>query len=216
MPLEFLPKKSRPVNSTLYGFTEDMTLLSYVPKTSKAVLVISSMHHGAATDSISGKPEMIAYYNSTKAGVDSLDQKCATYSSSRRTRRWPMAVFFAILNISTVNAYVLYQSFRDTQEMSRLNFLKILAKSLTEPQMRVRLAGKTIQKELRFTIARVLGVDANEQQEERADMDVLEKRGTCYHCDWKLKRRTKYLCCECKKSICLQCSKKICKECVKD
>lgn len=191
-----------------------MTLLSYVQKTSKCVLIISSMHHGKAIDAATGKPEIIAYYNSTKGGVDSLDQKCANYACNRRTRRWPMAVFFAVLNISTVNAFVLYQSYKDVQSIKRLNFLKALARSLVEPHMRARLAGSTLQNELRFTISRVLGIKVNEDME-RTEEDVLERRGTCYLCDWRLKRRTKYLCCVCKKPICLQCSKKICKKCVK-
>lgn len=55
--------------------------------------MISSMHDTSEIDSESGKPEIIATYNRTKAGVDSLDQKCAAYSTSRRTRRWPMAIF---------------------------------------------------------------------------------------------------------------------------
>lgn len=213
VPSAFLPKKSRPVKSCLYGFTDNMTLLSFVQKASKCVLVISSMHHGTATDPATDKPEMIAFYNSTKGGVDSLDQKCANYSCNRRTRRWPMAVFFALLNISTVNAYVLHQSYRDAQYITRLNFLKALARSLTEPYMKVRLTGANLQKELRFTISRVLKVEVNE--EENPEVDVLERRGTCYLCDWRLKRRTKYLCCACKKPICLQCSKKICKRCTK-
>lgn len=48
----------------------------------------STMHH-SNTIGKTNKPEIIEFYNETKSGVDALDQKCVT----RRTRRWPMAIF---------------------------------------------------------------------------------------------------------------------------
>ncbi|XP_039294151.1 uncharacterized protein LOC120353654 [Nilaparvata lugens] len=60
----------------------------------RAVVLISSMHHdGVILNDREGKlPEIIDFYNITKVGVDSLDQKCAQFSVSRRTQRWPMTV----------------------------------------------------------------------------------------------------------------------------
>ena len=40
------------------------------------------------------KPEIVHFYNSTKVGVDTVDQLCGNYSVSRRTRRWPLCIFF--------------------------------------------------------------------------------------------------------------------------
>lgn len=95
VPAEFQPARNRQVGSSLYGFTKDYTLLSYVTKKNKAVLLLSSMHHSIETDPFTEKPEIIAFYNNTKGGVDSMDQKCSVYTSSRRTRRWTMAIFFS-------------------------------------------------------------------------------------------------------------------------
>lgn len=81
------------------------TLLYFVPKQNKSVLVLSSMHYSLTIDPQTQKPEMITFYNSTKGGVDTLDQKCAIYSTSRRTQRWPMAVFYRMLDVSAANAY---------------------------------------------------------------------------------------------------------------
>ncbi|XP_072401175.1 uncharacterized protein [Diabrotica undecimpunctata] len=108
IPIEFLPSKNRAENSSLYGFTSNKILLSYVPKKNKAVIMISSMHRNKATDADTGKEEIISFANSTKDEVDSLDQKCATFSTSRRTRRWPMAIFLHLLNISSVNSCFIY------------------------------------------------------------------------------------------------------------
>lgn len=76
IPASFLPNKKRKIGSKLYGFNEKLTLLSYVPKKNKAVLLISSMHHLPKDDPDTEKPEIIADYNMTKGGVDSLDKKC--------------------------------------------------------------------------------------------------------------------------------------------
>ena len=118
IPVEFVPHRSRPEHSSLYGFSED--ILSYVPKKSKAVLPISSMHHSRSTDQESEKHEIISYYNVTKGGGKGLDQKCANYIASRRSRRWPMSIFFTLVDISTVNAYVVFQSFKYTSNITRL------------------------------------------------------------------------------------------------
>ena len=212
IPKSFLPHKSRKEKTSLYGFTDEMSLLSYVPKKGKAVILVSSMHHSQHDDPESGKPEIISFYNLTKGGVDALDQKCATYTASRRTRRWSMAIFFALVDIVCgVNSYCLYQAFEKTPDITRLDFMKSLAKSLTYPHMRCRLEVKSIPRELSFSIHRILQIPDDVQIE--APQDTFEKRKTCAFCPPKLKRKTKYPCQDCGRAICLECARKICKVC---
>ena len=54
------------------------------------------------------KPEIVTFYNSTKGGVDTFDQVIRCYSSKRKTNRWPVALFFNVLDIAAYNAYILY------------------------------------------------------------------------------------------------------------
>lgn len=56
------------------------------------------MYHNALTDNDSKNPEIIWFSNATKSGVEVLDEKCATYLTSRRTWRWLVILFHAILN----------------------------------------------------------------------------------------------------------------------
>lgn len=90
IPQSFLPNNKRPEGSTIYEFREEHTLISYVGKVGKATVLVSSMHDRRFTDPSTSKPEIISYYNANNGGVDSLDEKC----SSRRTRRWPLAIYF--------------------------------------------------------------------------------------------------------------------------
>lgn len=40
------------------------------------------------------KPEIITYYDGFKSGVDVIYEKCDTYSTLRRCRRWPLVSFY--------------------------------------------------------------------------------------------------------------------------
>jgi hypothetical protein len=102
----------------MYGFYDNVTLLSYVPKQSKFVLSMNTMHKlevnpediwetsngnggvdtqatNTVTEIPDEKSEIIQYYNRTKGGVDTLDQLCATYTSERSKRRWPLCIFYS-------------------------------------------------------------------------------------------------------------------------
>jgi len=50
------------------------------------------------------KPEIINYYNKTKAGVDVLDKLVRAYSCKRSTRRWTVSLFFNVIDIAALNA----------------------------------------------------------------------------------------------------------------
>jgi len=56
---EFKPARQRDENSPIFGFSKDLTLVSYVPKKNKSVVRLSPRHHDSAICSDSGKPEII-------------------------------------------------------------------------------------------------------------------------------------------------------------
>lgn len=209
IPPEFQPSKRRAVGSTLYGFTNDRTLISYVPKKGKAVILISSMHHSKSTDPKTGKPEIISFYNSTKGGVDSLDQKCATYNTGRRTRRWPLAVFYAVLNIAGVNSYVIHTSCKKYIPIPRFAFIKTLARQLTEPYLNERLMNGRLSKELRITISGILKKPLPKSQISTLD----SKRKRCALCPRASEKKTNQYCTCCSRPVCQTCRSVVCKEC---
>ena len=45
IPALFLSGKQRNVHSSIFGFTNDLTLVSYVPARNKTVILLSSQHH---------------------------------------------------------------------------------------------------------------------------------------------------------------------------
>jgi len=187
--------------------------MSYVTKPSKAVILISSMHHQNEFDEDVQKPEIISYYNRTKGGVDALDEKCSVYCTGRRTRRWLMAIFFRLLDISSVNSFILYNSFKNDTILSRSDFMKRLAFELVIPELERRYENTCILREIRFSIGRVLGVSKN-LKETPIYEGKLEKQKTCRICPPKKKIKTTFQCYLCGDPICLQCSKTVCSKCM--
>ena len=108
IPPEFLPTKVRQPGESMFGFQKDKVLVSFVPKRNKAVILVSSMHDSGVMDEATKKPEIILDYNMTKGGVDTCDKMCASYSVSCVTRRWPLAVFYILMNIADINSWVIY------------------------------------------------------------------------------------------------------------
>lgn len=119
------------------------------------------MHHQNEFDEDVQKPEIISYYNRTKGDVDALEENCSMYCTGRRTRRWPMAIFFHLLDISSVNSFVLYNSFKNNTILSRSDYMKRLAFELVKPELERRYENTCILQEIRFSIGRVLGVSKN-------------------------------------------------------
>nr|XP_046234448.1 uncharacterized protein LOC124053391 [Scatophagus argus] len=78
--------------------TTGATLTVYAPKPKKTVYVLSSMHSTIQTeDTTKKKPNTITLYNTTKCGVDVMDQMVREYTVRAGTRRWPVAVFYNMI-----------------------------------------------------------------------------------------------------------------------
>ena len=53
-------------------------------------------------------PKTIKFYNNTKCGVDVADQMARKYTVKSGSRRWPLQIFFNILDLAAINAWILY------------------------------------------------------------------------------------------------------------
>lgn len=93
----------------MLGFTDKFALILYVPKKYKSVLLLLFK---IVTDEINQKhmnnSQIIEYYNKTKCAVDTGDKKAREYSCVRATRCQPMRIFMEMLDIATLNGYVIW------------------------------------------------------------------------------------------------------------
>ncbi|UYV72085.1 hypothetical protein LAZ67_9001767 [Cordylochernes scorpioides] len=141
IPSEFVISRGRNVHTSVFGFQSEMTLLSYKPKENKVVLMLSTLHHDANIDDSTGelkKPEMIMFYNMPKGGVDMMDEMTATYNCARNSRRWPMVIFYSLLNIGAINSQIIHFANGNASKVkSRRHFLKTLSIDLIEEMVKV-------------------------------------------------------------------------------
>lgn len=212
MPKEFQPNKHRSAFSSMFGFQEDCTLVSYCPKRNRAVLLTSTLHHDNYIDEETGelsKPEIVTFYNHTKIGVDLLDQLIARYNVQRNTRRWPMVVFFNLLNISAINALCIYKS-NSKNKVSRSIFLQNLAWEMVKPQIQYRSTILQLPIELRRRACILLGTSMQEPASTKGREGA---RGRCHDCGRQRDKTTRKWCDKCEKWMCNDHLKSVCQNC---
>ena len=132
IPAVFITGRGRDKYNNLFGFQEKFILLSHVPKKNKLFLLLSSMHNDDKIDESTvdaKKPEMITCYSKTKGGVDVVDKLCASYICARNTRRWPMVIFYSILNVGGINSGIIYNE-NNSSKINRRAFFKSFLSSL--------------------------------------------------------------------------------------
>ena len=66
IPIEFKASKARNIDTSIFGFNNSLTLVSFVPKENKAVILLSTSHHAPEINSTTNKPEIILDYNKDK------------------------------------------------------------------------------------------------------------------------------------------------------
>ncbi|KAJ8933053.1 hypothetical protein NQ314_014245 [Rhamnusium bicolor] len=154
---------------------------------------------------------MIVDYNNTKAGVDALDQLCANYSVSRRTRRRPMVIFYAILNITGVNARIIFQCNKDVDSVDdkTRNLLQDLGIALVKPHIERRDV-RPISRELREVVLKLGGTPLPSTSSESEPM----RKARCYICPRQADKKTKMVCEKCNKHICPTHRKSVCQNCL--
>lgn len=138
----FLPaaiKKSRnDLYSTKVFVCDDISLTSYQAKRSKNVCILSSMHKFPTIDEGQKKlPETVKFYNNTKYGVDVLDQMARNYTTKSSSRRWPLQVFFNILDLAAINSWIIY-NLCTNENISRRKYILNLADELRSQYVRTR------------------------------------------------------------------------------
>ncbi|KRZ02803.1 hypothetical protein T11_16299 [Trichinella zimbabwensis] len=90
LPQEVLELRGRAVHSSKFEFTEQCTVVSYIPKNHRMMLVCSTLQK-----------------NASLSCVDNMDKMLASYTCQRMTDRWPPVIFY-IIDVSANNGYLLW------------------------------------------------------------------------------------------------------------
>lgn len=110
-----------------YEDKDGILLTVYQCKKDKSVVLVSTDHEQALVPTTEfnmekRKPTVVLTYNTKKVGVDSVDQMSRQYSTRAPTRRWPVAVFYNMLNLAVINSWILYKQV-NLSKISRQDFI---------------------------------------------------------------------------------------------
>ena len=127
---ELPPPKKLNLHDSAFYQSEAVHLTHYQAKCNKSVYLLSTQHKGNRTQPDGKrKPETILYYNANKFGVDVLDSMFCSMSTKAGCRRWPLAVFYNVLDLAGLNAYILFKKATGTN-LQRRTFLMQLSAEL--------------------------------------------------------------------------------------
>lgn len=228
IPSSFVTTQGREEYSSKFGFQKNMTLVSYIPKKSKNIILLSTMHNDDSIDESSGienKPEIVTFFNNTKSSVDTIEKMCASYSVAKNTNRWPMAVFYTLLNVGAINAHILYKANNNSALNNRRRFIKTLALELVGDQLKRRAQLQSLSKDFRQKILELSNNVSKENEQNEVGTSLGTKRPSnetektglgrkrCKFCDRKKNRMTKYKCFKCENHVCLEHANYLCNNC---
>ncbi|XP_068240220.1 LOW QUALITY PROTEIN: piggyBac transposable element-derived protein 4-like, partial [Palaemon carinicauda] len=184
-----------------YNYKDKVTVLCQRVKPTKRIQILSTVHHNPTVIE-DHKSHMHMFYNATKGGVDTFDQICSALTCSRKTRRWPVCVFYGIINLVMNNSFFLHQNLPDNTLYNRRQFPAELAMELARDAALSRLANKRyLPRDLTYLICSVFAVQ--EPEDESPDTPKRsEKRNRCPLCPSSSNVRTKFLCGKCHKPVC--------------
>ena len=136
-------------------------------------------------DDRKSKPETVNIYNSTKFGVDVVDQMARKYTVNAASRRWPVQFFYDILDLAAINAHILYKL--------------VTGSKISRPRYLLQLS-----EELRSRFVEEGKVNSHESSITNSSMQKSSKRKRC-----QSKRFTKKI-----RETCSSCSKLVCGKCI--
>ena len=69
-----------------------------------------------------------------------VDKMLKEYSCHRISRRWPFVLLTHVINVCTLNSYILFKKRFSESKMTKCTFLKELGSALVRPQVQKRAA----------------------------------------------------------------------------
>lgn len=197
IPESFLELTNRGKNTAMFAYDGPM---------------LSTLHYSPDNNNEVELPEIINFYNKTKGGVDIFDAMAKKYSVQRKTKRWPVCIFYGLLNGIGINSWVLFKCSRANNKPDikyRRTFLKELGLNLIEAHLEERLQSSTLRRDIKENISAILKkpmpVDPSGSQH--------HFQGCCGFCPRNKDRKSKTRCTRCKIPICLEHQIKACEKC---
>lgn len=156
------------------------------------------------------RPYAISEYNSFMGGVDMADRMIAHYPHGLKSKKWYLRVFFHLMNVSLVNAWLCYKNSIDNK-MDLLTFKSSVANTLIitglsdgkkrgRPSSMSPGSGSLKKKKVTANVIPELRYDSTGHWPQKIP-EMREQRCRFEDC----KKKTRYQCKKCKLYVCPDC-----------
>lgn len=195
---------SRSIASNEFAFYDDLLLVSHIPKKHENLILLSSL----IPDNSDNKDEdydavLIDLYNLTRDAVSVADSIKNQYSVSRMNNRWPLTIFFTLLNIAGMNSQIVHKLNTVTNDvLPKREYLKQLALTLTKAHLLCRSNTQTLPFFLHFRIKEILEISVNPSTKMEDNNKAANVTIKCGFCPRRKNRKTKTTCTKCDSPIC--------------
>lgn len=197
-------------NSIFFENNLGVLLTIYQGRKDKNVVLLSTFHDGPIIDneeaSLKQKPNIVLDYNETKCGVDLVDQMARFYSVKAPTRRWPIQVFYNIINFSIINSWIIYKQVNNSNITRRNFIIKIIEEIFEINQENKNFSSKKISKNKVSKIDKtrkdcIAYLPSNSERTPKSVSVFCQAKINCH------KNRSINICSLCEKAICGSCTK---------
>lgn len=117
-------------------------------------------------------PNALKEYNANKGGVDKMNAMLVSFRNMHKNRKWWKAVFAQIMDMTIINAYIIYKTFNNkiTHKEYRLRLVEYYVTKYVKPSFMHRMNGIQINSNVKSKAKDI----KLETQEETNDTAVLE------------------------------------------
>jgi len=185
-------------------------LCSFWDKKQTPVLLLSTMHQNGVHGE-NRKPDIVEFYNETKAGVDTMDKLSRSYRCQRKTRRWPFSLFMALMDVAIVASYK--ARLLDGSTMNHYEFKRDLGYELVMPLVIERSRLPNLQSRIKEAM-RSIGVIVpliNVNNNNNRQQPLIQR---CSVCPRQSDVKTRVKCNKCNIPICKNHSENVCVHCL--
>ena len=191
-------------------------MCSYVPRKRKAVIMLSTHHHEKKVEPLPPcKPSVITDYNATKSGIDTLDQLVKNYTCKRVTNRWPLLIFYWMIDVGCYNANVCFMTKQPNIYLGkhkRRKFLMDLSEQLVLPLIQRRSQSEGFRSLHKATLSKMELFMPEALVQLQTTTDNTRKR--CGNCPRGMDKKTKKKCAKCGTAICVNHTVIVCSDCL--
>ncbi|GFR66931.1 PiggyBac transposable element-derived protein 4 [Elysia marginata] len=205
LPHDFQKGTKMSKGNAMFAFTKTTTICAYKSNTKKHVVVLSTMHHSADRGT-TNKPEIVESYNSIKGGVDFMNQMCHKFTTKRKTNRWPMLLFYNMLDLASIASIICWRKTFPEDTLSkkdmRAQFNIAISRELVQAQLDRRSELTSLSLYLRTVINTAVSVYYVTEGRQGENLHTQKKWGRCHLCPRKKDTKTVQRCSSCNNFVC--------------